>query len=209
MNIAIIGAGNVGGALAGAAGRAGHRVTVSSADPQHAQAAAEATGARAAGTNREAIDGAEIVILAVPYGAVEAIVAEVGEALEGKIVVDVTNRLNLDNPPVAIDGTSNAEQIQARVPSAHVVKAFNTAFAARQADPLVDGMAVDGFVAGDNAGAKATVLELVRSIGFRPIDTGELGMARALEAMALLNITLNIRNNWPWQGGWKLIGPTG
>ena len=209
MDIAIIGAGNVGRALAGSASRAGHTVAVSSTDPQQAQAAAQATGARAARSNREAIDGAQIVILAVPYNAVEGIIAEAGGALDGKIVVDVTNRLNVDNPAAAIDGTSNAEQIQARLPNAHVVKAFNTAFAARQADPVVDGVHLDGFVAGDDADANAAVLELVRSIGFRPIDAGGLGMARALEAMGLLNITLQIRNGWPWQDGWKLIGPTG
>jgi 8-hydroxy-5-deazaflavin:NADPH oxidoreductase len=209
MKIAIIGAGNVGGALAGAAGRAGYSVTISAAHPEHAQAAAEATGARAARTNGEAIEGAEIVILAVPYAALEAIVAEAGVALQGKTVVDVTNRLNFDNPPLAIDGTSNAEQIQVRVPGAHVVKAFNTILGARLVEPQVDGMAVDGFVAGDDAGAKATVLELVRSLGFRPIDAGELGMARALEAMAMLHVMLNIRNNWPWQSAWKLIGPSG
>ena len=90
-----------------------------------------------------------------------------------------------------------------------VIKAFNTAFAARQADPVVDGVQLDGFVAGDDANARADVLELVRSIGFRPIDAGSLRMARALEAMAILNISLQIRNNWPWQTGWKLVGPTG
>jgi len=68
---------------------------------------------------------------------------------------------------------------------------------------------LDGFVAGDGADAKAAVLELVRSIGFRPVDAGGLGMTRALEAMALLNVTLQIRSNWPRQACWKLIGPTG
>ena len=65
------------------------------------------------------------------------------------------------------------------------------------------------FVAGDDVDAKAAVLDLVRSIGFRPIDAGPLAMARALEAMAVLNMMLQIRNNWPWQAGWKLVGPTG
>jgi predicted dinucleotide-binding enzyme len=208
MDIAIIGAGTVGRALAGSVGRAGHTVLISSADPQEAQAVAQETGARAAPSNREAIEGAQIVILAVPYDAVAGIVAEAGGALAGKTLVDVTNRLNPQDPAAAIDGTSNAEQIQARVPDTPVVKAFNTALAARQAEPVVDGVPLDGFVAGDDAQAKAAVLELVRSLGFRPIDAGGLGMARALEAMGLLNITLQIRNHWPWQAGWKLLGPT-
>ena len=90
-----------------------------------------------------------------------------------------------------------------------MVKAFNTALASRQADPVVDGLRLDGYVAGDDAEAKAAVLQLVESIGFVPIDAGPLAMARALEGMAMLNITLNIRNGWPWQDGWKLVGPTG
>lgn len=208
MNIAIIGAGNVGRALATSATRAGHMVTIGDRDPAEAQAVAQAAGARVAGSTAEALRDAEAIILAVPFAAVEPIVREAGNALDGKILIDVTNRLNVENPPTAIDGTSNAEQIQALAPSAQVVKAFNTAFAARQADPVVDGIPADGYVAGDDGAAKAAVLELVRSIGFRPIDAGALGMARALEAMGLLNITLQIRNNWPWQAAWKLIGPT-
>jgi predicted dinucleotide-binding enzyme len=94
-------------------------------------------------------------------------------------------------------------------PSARVVKAFNTAFAARQENPTVDGVQADGYVAGDDEDARKQVLDLVGSIGFRPIDVGGLGMARTLEAMGLLNITLQIRNNGPWQAAWKLIGPIG
>jgi 8-hydroxy-5-deazaflavin:NADPH oxidoreductase len=149
------------------------------------------------------------VVLAVPFAAVTDILAEVGDALVGKVVIDVTNRLNPDDPGAVRDGSSNAEQIQARASGARVVKAFNTVFAARQADPVVDGLQLDGFVAGDNDAGKRQVLELVGSIGFRPIDAGPLSMARALEAMAVLNIMLQIWNGWPWQAGWKLAGPTG
>jgi predicted dinucleotide-binding enzyme len=106
------------------------------------------------------------------------------------------------------NGTSAAELIQQRAPSARVVKAFNTAFAARQANPRIDGVQLDGFVAGDDPDAKAAVLALVESIGFRPVDAGPLRMSRALEQMALLNISLQLRNGWSWQNGWKLAGPT-
>jgi predicted dinucleotide-binding enzyme len=75
------------------------------------------------------------------------------------------------------------------------------------ADPKVNGDKLDGFVAGDNEAAKKEALEFVKSIGFRPVDAGPLVMARALEGMAALNISLQIRNNWPWQNGWKLAGP--
>jgi hypothetical protein len=208
MEIAIIGAGNVGRALASSSGRAGHSVTLSAATPEHAQAAAQQTGGRAADSNRSAVQAAEVVVLAVPTPALDEVLAELGDALDGKVIVDVTNRTDPNDPGAVLDGSSNAERIQGRVPGARVVKAFNTALAARQADPVVDGVRLDGFVAGDDQAAKRQVLELVGSIGFRPIDAGPLSMARALEAMATLNVMLQIWNGWPWQAGWKLAGPT-
>jgi NADPH-dependent F420 reductase len=206
MNIAIIGAGNVGRALAASSVRAGHAVVISSSDPTHATAVAAATGARAAESNREAVEAGDVVILAVPTAAIASVADELGAALEGKIVVDVTNRPTPD--PTRAGTTSIAEETAALVPGARVVKAFNTAFASRQADPIVDGTPLDGFVAGDDPEAKATVLELARSIGFRPIDAGPLAFARTLEGMAWLNISLNMTNGWSWQDGWKLVGPT-
>jgi hypothetical protein len=73
---------------------------------------------------------------------------------------------------------------------------------------MVDGVQLDGFVAGDDGDAKAAVLELVESAGFRPIDVGSLPRARTLEAMGWLNIQLQIKYGWPWQGGWKFAGPS-
>lgn len=208
MDIAIIGSGNVGKALGGSLTRAGHSVTLTASDPDNARAAASQTGAKAADSNQQAIGAAEVVVLAVPYPAVDAVLAEAGNALDGKVVIDATNRVDPSDPGSVLDGTSAAERIQARAPGAKVVKAFNTALASRQADPVVDGVALDGYLAGDDDQAKGTVAELVDSIGFRPIDVGPLVMARALEALALLNIMLQIRNNWPWQAGFKLVGPT-
>lgn len=209
MDIAIIGAGNVGRALATSAQRAGHTVTVSSSNGDTAVALARETGADAAASNREAVRGADLVVLAVPYMAVVDILDEIGPALGGKILVDATNPLKPDYSGLVTEGTSAAEEIQARVPSARVVKAFNTAFAARQADPSIAGIQVDGFVASDDAEAKGVVLDLVKGMGFHPVDAGELTMARALEALAFLNISLQLRHGWSWQAGWKLVGPEG
>jgi predicted dinucleotide-binding enzyme len=208
MNVAIIGAGNVGAALATSSVRAGHKVTVSAKDPAHADAKAKAAGARSASSSAEAIRDADLVVLAVPAGAVDAVLRELGDGLAGKILIDVTNHLNMAAMAESIDGTSASEQIQKKVPKAKVVKAFNYAFAARHANPSVDGVAIDGFVASDDAEAKRKVLDYVGSLGFRPIDAGPLAMARALEALAILNISLQIQNGWPWQSGWKMVGPT-
>jgi len=129
---------------------------------------------------------------------------ELGDAINGKIVIDVTNRFE----PGQLNGPSNAENIQAMAGRAKVVKAFNTVFASNQANPEVDGVQLDGFVAAGDANAKQTVLELLDSFGYRPVDAGPLAMARALEGMGTLNISLNMNNKWPWQTGWKLVGPT-
>lgn len=209
MKIGIIGAGHVGGALAASSVRAGHTVTISAKTYDHAQQTAQATGARAVRANREAIADADLVILAVPYAAVESIVAEVYPGLDNKIIVDVTNRFHPQSPGLALDGSSNAEKIGGMVPSAQVIKAFNTVLATHHAAPTVEGITLDGYVAGDDANAKKTVLDYVASLGFRSIDAGALAMSRALEGMALLNIALNAANGWSWQTGWKLLGPTG
>src|SRR5947207_12693797 len=160
MNIAIIGAGNVGGALATSSVRAGHKVTLSAKDPAHADAKAKETGARAVRSAADAVDAAEVVILAVPYAAVDAVLDELGDALTGKVLIDVTNRLKMDAMADAVDGTSAAEHVQEMAPKAKVAKAFNYAFASKQADPKADGQSIDGYVAADDVEAKRKTLEL-------------------------------------------------
>ncbi len=207
MDVTIVGAGNVGGALAKTITGAGHPVVVTAASRESAERVAGETGAKAVESNREAVALGEAVILAVPTSALDEVLDEIAGELDGKIVIDPTNRADPGDPGSVLDGSSNAEKIQARAPGAHVFKAFNTVFAGYQANPVADGVQVDGFVAGDHADAKAAVLGLVEAIGMRPIDAGPLVMARVLEGMASLNITLTIRNDWSWQTAWKLIGP--
>jgi 8-hydroxy-5-deazaflavin:NADPH oxidoreductase len=207
MNVAIIGAGNVGRALATAFTRQGHTVIFASHDPEHAAAAAAATGAGFAKTNAEAAAQGNLVVLAIPFASAETVATEIRDAVAGKPVVDVTNRMTFGpNGPAIDNGESNAERLAAWLPNAHVVKAFNTLFASHQADPIADGTKLDGFVAGDDPGAKATVLELVRSIGLNPVDVGPLARAQQLEQIAFLNIALNATANGSWTSGWRLVG---
>ena len=209
MKVAIIGSGNVGKALAGSATRAGHTVTLTAHDPQHAEDAAKATKAHAARSNKEAVKDAELVVLAVPADRVDEVVDALSSDLDGKVVIDVTNRVNAQDPGQVLDGSSMAEQIQKKAPKSHVVKAFNYAFASKMADPNADGTKLDAYIAGDHELSKQKALQFAESIGFRPVDAGPLAMARVLEGMGLLNILLQIKHNWPWQSGWKLAGPTG
>jgi len=207
VDIAIIGAGNVGRSLATAFVRAGHTTVVTSRDPEDAASVAAASGATTAPSNLEAARAASIVVLAVPFASVADIAGEIGPAVDGKIVIDATNRMSFgaDGPDMDTT-TSNAEELAGLLPDAHVVKAFNTLFASNQDDPKTDGVQLDGFVAADDATARTTVLELVESIGLRPVDVGPLARARQLEGMAFLNIAINIQNGGSWQSGWKLVG---
>jgi NADPH-dependent F420 reductase len=202
MKVSIIGAGNVGKALATSIGKAGHDVTISATTPERARDAAAATGATAAESNSAAVGDANIVILAVPYvGAGEEVAAEIRDAVAGKTIIDVTNPIKADYSGLATNGSSAAEEFQKLLPEAHVVKAFNTIFASNQAHPTRD---IDAFVAADDADAKQKVIGLLDSMGFAPLDVGPLSASRTLEAMAYLNIGLNAANGWSWTSAWKL-----
>jgi NADPH-dependent F420 reductase len=207
MKVAIIGAGNVGTALATALTRAGHKVTITARDPKHATKAAESSGADAGSSNAAAVDEADVVITAVPATSIAEVAAEIREPASGKPVIDVTNRMAPTETGLDMDtSSSNAEDLASMLPGSPVVKAFNTLFASNQADPTADGVQLDGYVAADDETAKATVLELVESIGLHPVDVGPLKRARQLEGLAFLNITLNAENGGAWQSGWKLVG---
>lgn len=160
-----------------------------------------------AGSNSEAVQAAEVVVLAVPHGAVAGVVAELGDALTGKVIIDATNPLNDTYTGLTTSGVSAGEQLAQQVPGTKVVKALNTVFASRYSAPTEDGQPLDAFLAGDDAQAKTTVAELVGSLGFRPVDLGELRMARTLEELAFANISLNTGNGWTWQSAFRLVGP--
>ncbi|HEU5324871.1 MAG TPA: NADPH-dependent F420 reductase [Candidatus Limnocylindria bacterium] len=202
MKVAIIGAGNVGKALATSISRAGHEVTISASTPESALEAADAVGVTAAESNVDAAQQAGVIILAVPYvGAGPEVAQEIRDAVAGKTVVDATNPLKPDYSGLATSGTSAAEEFQKLLPDARVVKAFNTIFAANQASPSPE---VDAYVAGDDGEAKRQVIGLAESLGFTPLDVGPLSAARTLEGMAYVNIGLNAANGWSWTSAWKL-----
>jgi 8-hydroxy-5-deazaflavin:NADPH oxidoreductase len=208
MRIAIIGAGNVGGGFARAAVAAGHEVVLTATHADKAEAVAAQSGARAAASNAAAVEGAHVVVLAVPGTAAPAVVAELAPALQDAVVIDATNPLNASFSGLDVTGVSGAEDVQQAAGSVPVVKAFNTVFASRYAAPTENGEALQVLMAGDDADAKARVADLATSLGFAPVDAGGQRLARALEEMAFLNIALNATNGWAWQSAWQLVGPT-
>ena len=199
MRIAVIGTGNVGGVLADKLAEKGHDVVVAASTAEGAEEAARDVGYRAAGSPADAARGAEAVILAVPAGALGEVAGEIRPHVAGKPIVDVSN-----GPRAVQEGESLAEGLQKQLPEAHVIKAFNSAFASKMADPFDGDRPLDGFIAGNEEAAKQAVASLVRDVGFEPLDVGDLKHARTLEGMAWINISLNMENGWPWQSAWRL-----
>jgi predicted dinucleotide-binding enzyme len=190
-SISIIGLGNMASTLADRALARGNAVEIIGRDPAKANELAAALGGATVGTAGTAPAG-DIVILAVPYASAAAVVSDYGDALHGKVIVDITNPITPDSKGfVTPDGSSGAQEIAKAAPAgAHVVKAFNTLFSDVLAAGSAEGRALDVFIAGDDAQAKARVSAFIESLGLRPMDTGELPMARALENVALLQLGL-------------------
>lgn len=190
-NVSIIGLGNMASALAGRALAGGNVVEIIGRDQAKSKELAAALGGAAVGTAGDAPAG-DIVVLAVPYGSAAAVVSEYGDALHGKVIIDITNPISPDLQGfVTPDGGSGAQEIAKAAPAgAHVVKAFNTLFSHVLAAGPAEGRLLDVFIAGDDAQAKTRVSAFIESLGLRPMDTGPLPMARTLENVALLQLGL-------------------
>ena len=205
--IAIVGTGNVGNAIGAGAAKAGYDVVFTGRDAAKAEAVATAAGARTAATAREAVAGADIVVLAVPHTAIAGVAAEIAPVAAGKIVIDPTNPLKPDYSGLSTGDTSAAEELARLLPESRVVKAFNTIFAGNTANPQALGFQLDSLFATDDEAAKDAVCGLSGSIGFRPIHVGPLSAARELEAMAWLNIRLQLISNGSWNTAYALVSP--
>ncbi|EYR62570.1 diguanylate cyclase [Actinotalea ferrariae CF5-4] len=186
--VSILGTGNMGSAIAGLVEKAGHAVQL--------------LGSQDAGTP---VTG-DVVVLAVPYPAVEHVLAQRADQLAGKVVVDITNPLDFetfDSLTVPADSSATAE-IAAALPSSRVVKAFNTNFAATLASGVAGDQLTTVLLAGDDADAKAQVADVVTGAGLRAVDAGSLRRARELEAVGFLQITLAAAGKTAWTGGFAL-----
>jgi predicted dinucleotide-binding enzyme len=189
--ISIIGLGNMASALADRALAGGNAVEIIGRDPVKAKELAAALGGATVGAAGTAPAG-DIVILAVPYASAAAVVSQYGDALQGKVIVDITNPVTPDLTGfVTPDGSSGAQEIAKAAPAgAHVVKAFNTVFSNVLAAGPAEDRSLDVFIAGDDAQAKTRVSVFIESLGLRPMDAGQLPMARALENVGLLELGL-------------------
>jgi NADPH-dependent F420 reductase len=188
-NLSILGTGNMGQAIAAVAAKGGHSV--------------QQLGENDTNT---AVTG-DVVVLAVPYPAISDVLAQRGDQLAGKMVVDITNPLNFetfDSLVVPADSSAAAE-IAAALPRSRVLKAFNTTFAGTLAAGTVGPLTTTVLIAGDDAEAKATLADVVTSGGLNAIDAGALKRARELEAVGFLQLTLAAAEKVSWTGGFGVI----
>ena len=186
--ISIIGTGNMARTIGTLAVAGGNTVEVIGRDQSKAAELAKALGGSTTTGEFGAVPAGDIVIVALGYANVVPVVAQYGNALAGKVIVDICNPVNSAGDGLAIpDGTSIAQDVAGAAPaSASVVKAFNTTFGA----VLAKGQPLDVFIAGDDERAKAAVAEFIDSLKLRPLDVGGLTMAHYLEGTGLVMIGL-------------------
>ena len=188
-HLSIIGTGNMGQAIAGIAGKGGNTVELFNQSDHD-----------------KPITG-DIVVLAVPFPAVADVVTRRGGQMSGKVVVDITNPLNVetfDDLTVPPDSSAAAE-IAAALPESRMIKAFNTNFAGTLAAGTVGGLPTTVLLAGDDPDAKADLIGVVTAAGLRAVDAGGLKRARELEALGFLQISLAANEKISWTGGFAVV----
>src|SRR5579859_1493140 len=185
LKIGVIGSGRIGSTLGGLWAKAGHEVLFSDRDAEQAKRAAESAGPRArSGTVKEAVAFADVVLIAVPYGALPAVAKEAGEALKGKIVVDPNNPVPARDGELGVQAKEKGAAVStaAILPGARLVRAFNSwgyQKLASEANRPAPRMAIP--VASDDAAALKVGLQLVQDAGFDPVPAGSLAASKAFD----------------------------
>ena len=211
MKVAILGNGIVGQSLAKGFIGLGHEVVFGTRHPdgESSRKALAAVPTARAMLYAEAARQADFAVLATPWDGTESALHLAGPAnLAGKLVIDATNPLadGPAGPHLAVGQTTSAgELVQGWLPGAKVVKAFNIVTAAHMVNPQLAGGPPTMFIAGNDAGAKAQVLDILTRFGWESIDIGGIEGARLLEPLAMLWITYAFQNHH-WTHAFKLLG---
>lgn len=195
MNIAFLGIGNVGSALAVNLAHSGHSVTIAARDPGSASvlAAIQKEPALKPLPPRDSVAGADVVFLATPYAANAAALGGLDDVLAGRILVDCTNPVGPGLTHALESKTSGAEEVQRLAPGARVVKAFTIYGYENFIDsgyPGYGALKPAMLIAGDDAEAKQTVSSLCADLGWQAVDTGPLANSLHLEHLTLLWIKM-------------------
>lgn len=191
MEISIIGTGNMARGIGTRALDGGHDVTFYGTTRENAQGlAGELSRSAKAAAVGDPLEG-DVVVLALWYPVTREVVERYGDALDGKVVVDISNPVNTETfERIVPDAGSGAQEVAAAVPGARVVKAFNTTFAGTVAAGEVSGQPLDVLLASDDEEAKKTVASVAEDGGLRAVDAGPLERARELEAAGYLHMVV-------------------
>ena len=185
--IAVLGAGNIGGTLGRKWANAGHTVTFGVRNPsgERAQALQAELGTGAAiGSLAQALDGADVVLFAIPGAVMEETIVAHAAQLDNKIIIDAANRLS--------GGPMNSiATFQAHTPHAHVYRAFNIYGWENFADPFYNGVQADLFYCGPDGEARAVVEQLIKEIGLHPVHVGDTDQAALVDGVSRLWFTLS------------------
>ena len=149
----------------------------------------------------EVAKGSDIIVLAIPYLAIDAVISQIRDISDNKIILDATNALDANMQLAIGHTTSAAEELQKKLPKAKVVKAFNTIFAQHMDSGKLNEQNLSAFAASDDEAARNQVLELLNQLGFEACSAGPLKNSRYLEALGYLNIQLGyVLGNGPMTG---------
>jgi predicted dinucleotide-binding enzyme len=186
MKIGILGTGNMGSGLGRLWAAKDHAVYFGSRTPSKAESAAGAIGGQTQGGSfADAAAFGDVLVLPIPWTAAEDLLKSLG-SLEGKTIIDLMNAFGSDWMPAFGEAGSLAEKVAEWAPGAHVVKAFNGIHFRHLGNSQFQGMAESLFLCGDNADAKAQVIQLGKDAGLDPVDCGDLVVARLIEPLAFL-----------------------
>lgn len=207
MDVTIIGTGNMARGIGTRLVSGGHSVTLLGTERAKAEElATELGGGAEAGAVGDPIAD-DVVVLALWYGVTRQVAEQYGAQLDGKVVVDISNPIDLETfEPVVPDAGSGAEEVGAAVPGARIVKGFNTTFSGTLASGRVAAQQLDVLLASDDEDAKRTVASLVESSGLRAVDAGPLRRARQLEALGYLHMVVQEGLGTGYGSAVKLIG---
>jgi hypothetical protein len=204
IRIAVLGAGNIGGTLGRKWVAAGHQVAFGVPDPGSARAEAlraDVGQTVAIGGIAVALAGAEVVVLAVPSAAVDALIRTYSSGLAGKTVIDATNRMGGGSAMNSVAALSEA------TPTARVYRAFNSLGWENFADPVFDGVQADLFYAGPDGDARAMVEQLIGDIGLRPVYVGGPDQVGVVDAVASLWFALALGQGKGRRLAFKMLTP--
>lgn len=209
MKVAILGSGDVGQALAKAFKSEGHEVQLATRDikSDKAKAIRDVQGIQVR-TFAEVAEWCELAVLCVLYTALDDVVSQIRDHLKDKVVIDVTNPLDLSAgmPPSLLIGTNDSagEEVQRKLPQAKVVKALNSVGNGHMYKPQFGDVTPTMFYCGNDKGAKEVVHTILLSFGWSPVDIGDITGSRELEPLCILWVKYGVATN-TWNHAFTML----